>query len=383
MTRPWIPHVVFCAAFSDCARPTDDDMVRDGTGGGWPQASAFSTTPVSSSSDSDGTTSLGPTSSATASGTLATFTIAEETEPTSQSGSETSTGERWTPDFGSILVEGERSRWIGNSFMALQNLHVEAIVSANTSFTIETFPRTPATASADNDYEGWFYGQGLWEMDGAVQAVADEGGYDTCILTSGPWEGGDPGTAEDDAEPLGGTRDFIRALQPWCDRIVLYVTWGHFGMSPTRNPDNYSQGIAEVLRDARRVEAEFPEVVTVPLGLVFYELMTDPPVAVPRADYLHRPGDDPHQNLLGSTIVAWTYYAVVADVSPVGADYDFSAFDPPFVVEDYIGLGDLEEPFPDDVSERLPFDASVRTLFQRRIWDVVQQWRSQTSRFDP
>src|SRR5690606_10925372 len=151
-------------------------------------------------------------------------------------------------------------------------------------FEVETYPRTRATASAENAYAGWFYGQGLWLMDPVVDAIAAEGRYDTCVLTSGPWEGGDPSTSDDEDQPPGGTRDFIAALQPWCDKLILYVTWGHFGLSPTRNPSNYDQAIADVLQEARRVEAQFPDVTTVPLALVFHDLMTNPPFDVPRAD---------------------------------------------------------------------------------------------------
>lgn len=379
MTRSWIRLVVCCAASSGCAPSSDDAGASSDTGVSNGSTGAFSSAWTDASAPS-GSGSVDATDSDAAASTDGASDSTGESTWGSESGA--STGDRGAPEFGSILVAGERSRWIGNSFMALQNLHVEAVVAAHEAFTIETFPRTPATASAENGYAGWFYGQGLWAMDGVVGAIADEGGYDTCVLTSGPWEGGDPSTTDDDAEPLGGLRDFIEALTPWCDRFVLYVTWGYFGMSPTRNPDNYAQGIAEVLRDARRVEATFPDVVTVPLGLVFYELMTDPPVPVPRRDYLHQPGDDSHQNMLGAVIVTWTYYAVVADVSPVGADYDFAAFDPPFVVDERIGLAGRDAPFPEGPGASMPFDAAVRAAFQQRIWDIVQQWRTHTSRFD-
>lgn len=283
----------------------------------------------------------------------------------------------------SIVVDGARYRFVGNSFLALMNLHVEAVIAANTGAVIDTYPGNGSSASASNGYDGWFYGQGLWEMDPAVDLIAAEGNVDTCAFLSGPLEDGDPRTPDDDDEPLGGMLDFVEAVSPHCENIVLYLTWGAYGASPTRNPSDYDQVIGDYIASARILEDAYPNVITVPMALVFHDLQTDPPIAVPRADYLHRPNRDPHQNMLGTVLIAWTFYAALADASPIGATYDYNdVFGPDFIVDGLIGLGNPTTPFSGGAADSLPFDEATQELFQSRVHDLVTQWRTRTSSFD-
>jgi len=117
------------------------------------------------------------------------------------------------------------------------------------------------------------------------------------------------------------------------------------------------------------------------MALVFYDLMTNPPLAVPRADYLHRPNNDPHQNMLGTLLIAWTFYAALGDASPVGATYAYNGvFGAPFVNDGMIGLGTPANPF--GPGGTLPFDTATQELFQQRVHDLVVEWRAGTTEFD-
>lgn len=375
------------------AHPTDDDAPPDGGSTGDDATPSASSSSGAEVLDGDASSTSGESHGAESSGTqddgaASTGVVAEEDASTGEA--ETGSDDTCAPEgctlpldgSASIVVAGDRYRFIGNSYMTRMNDHFEAVVAANAAVTVDTFPNTGAAASSSNGYDGWFFGAPLYEMDPVVDLIAGEGDVGACVFTSSVLDGGDTRTSEDDDEPLNGMRDFAEALTPLCDHIVLYLTWGS-GASPTRNPNDYDRVIANTIADARTLEAEFPHLVTVPMALVFHDLMADPPLPVPRADYLHRPNNDPHQNMLGTVIIAWTFYAALADASPVGASYAYNdVFGPPFVVDDQIGLGGPTDPFGGGTGPTLPFDAATQRMFQQRIHDLVVQWRTTTTAFD-
>ncbi|MCB0629328.1 MAG: hypothetical protein R2824_27795 [Saprospiraceae bacterium] len=176
-----------------------------------------------------------------------------------------------------------------------------------------------------------FWGQGLQNMytEEVRKDIADED-YDLVVVTSGP------------VEVLQQFREDIQAAG---SRMMVHMTWG-------RNPTINEEGMEGYRRQTEEIVAAMREfenstgVPVAPCGLVFYDLITNPPSFEDlRLDWVYMV-ENIHQNHLGTMVNAATHYAVMTGRSPVGLP--------------------MWEPYP---------EALVKEI-QERAWKVVQDWKA-------
>lgn len=267
----------------------------------------------------------------------------------------------WIESSPDILFDGAKISFIANSFMGEWgglNSYLELLASAGLEIDLET---VPARQSAG----GWYWGMGLDQMTDALDRIEAEGDYDICVFLNGS---------------LDAMRTFAERLTAACGEVVLLVAGG--GQNPVSLGGAHESTVADSLADARTLQSEFPGLRVAPAALVFYDLAVNPPVAVPRVDYLYGAGNI-HQNGLGTLVNAFTLFAVMTGQLSVGIGFDYdapAASEQEFMQGDIIGLG---RPSPLAVAgDQLDFTPAVRDLFQQRVDTLLQQWRTSTTVFD-
>ncbi len=261
-----------------------------------------------------------------------------------------------------ILFSNAKMSFISNSFMGAWgglNNYLELMVEASPE------PVTLNTIPARQTSGGWYWGLGLGAMTSALDRIELEGDYSSCIFLDGP---------------LQTMRDFADRLFVACDFVVLFADAG--ARNPVTLGANHFNVTNSTLSNARIMESEYPDLLVIPTALIFYDLSIDPPITVPRLDYLY--GDQNiHQNGLGTLINAFAIYSVLSSRSPVGIGftYDQPAFgNQKFMQGETIGLG-YTDPFqaPGDDIE---LTDETRDLFQQRVIELLIQWKDETSIFD-
>ncbi len=131
-------------------------------------------------------------------------------------------------------------------------------------------------------------------------------------------------------------------------------------------PNRRSQKVAHSLFTVQRDTGAL----VVPVAVVYYDLISRPPLDGLREDYLWRPKDI-HQNLPGTAVNAWTLYAVLAGRSPVDLDLDYTQNLPDWLISNLA---------PDDLE--LARDKKLGRAMRERVWKIVQDWQNHRTEFD-
>lgn len=332
---------------ADTQSSDDDDAVVDDDGGDQP-TNESSTSGSSETVDPSASEPTGPdpTTSESTDGPDATDSADE---------SSTGTGSGVVPE--GIVMDGDRVRFVGNSYTGnyggLNNYVAAAVAAGQQGLWLQTFPQD----------QSWFFGQPLSGMTSALDAIESEEPYETCVFTSGS---------------LGTMRTFATTLSSLCTNVVLYATWE--GANPVVDGPSYASRIETVLSNARQLESEFPQLRVVPAALVFYDLSVEPLFDVPRLDYLNR-SENIHQNGLGTIVNSYVFYAVLTGESPLDVLYDYNGAQGPAIADgETIGLADEQAPFSGGGT--VVYDAEAREAVQRRVWTLVEQWYAGTTAFD-
>ena len=223
----------------------------------------------------------------------------------------------WPP----IIQDGNRVFYVGNSFIG-----TEGGLDNHFARTLRQItPAVPITTDSRI-----FWGQPLDRM--ATDEVMREivtGHHDVVVVTSGSVEKLD---------------QFRAAIDQAGSKMVIHMTWGR---NPTINQGGMAGFRADTERIANAMKAyeQRTGVPVAPCGLVFYDLLADPP-KVPglRTDFTFMP-ENIHQGQLGSMINVATHYATLCGRSPVGLpDWD-------------------------------PYPPGLIRAVQERAWQVVQAWQ--------
>jgi hypothetical protein len=225
------------------------------------------------------------------------------------------------PAWPAILEDGDRVFWVGNSFIGteggLENHFRRLVAAASPALSIRSHSRI-------------FWGQGLGRMriPDVVREIAS-GRNDVVVVTSGP---------------SGLLRQFRDDITRAGAQMEVHMTWG-------RNPAINDGGLASfrertegIVRSAKEFERE-TGVPVAPCGLVFYDLIVDPPLTGLRLDWVFMV-DNIHQNHIGSMANAATHYAVMMGRSPVGLP--------------------MWDPYPPELVKAV----------QERAWQIVQDWKA-------
>jgi hypothetical protein len=161
---------------------------------------------------------------------------------------------------------------------------------------------------------------------------------------------------------------FEKLIRESNKKMVLYGIWAN---NPLGDPDGWegfkknTQTISEeiqkfenenglegfrdqtirIVENARQFEKE-TGVPIAPCGLVFYNLIVDPPKGYDlRLDWVYMV-ENIHQNHIGTMANAATYFAVLTGLSPVGLE--------------------MWDPYPKDLAREV----------QERAWKIVQDWKN-------
>jgi hypothetical protein len=148
----------------------------------------------------------------------------------------------------------------------------------------------------------------------------------------------------------GGPNDVLKKFKEKIDqagsKMMVHFTWA---LNPTLRENNalaeYQEEITEMVAEIQAFEKE-TGVPVAPCGLVFYDLVVDPP-AVPglRLDWTYMVADI-HQNHIGTMANAAVHYAVMTGRSPVGLR--------------------MWDPYPPELVKAV----------QERAWQIVQDWKT-------
>ncbi len=183
-----------------------------------------------------------------------------------------------------------------------------------------------------------FWGQGLGRMytDTVLRAIGSRQD-NLIVVTSGP------------IELLKKFNDTITATG---SHMMVHMTWG---LNPVINKGGlaaFREQTGKIVESMRQFEQE-TGVPVAPCGLVFYDLIVDPP-EIPglRTDWVFMV-ENIHQNHLGTIANVATHYAVMTGLSPVGMP--------------------VWEPYPQDI---------VRAV-QERAWKIVREWKEGTTVLKP
>jgi hypothetical protein len=223
----------------------------------------------------------------------------------------------WSP----LIRNGDSILYVGNSYIGTEG-------GLNNHFARMMGEVTPTMEIHTNSHIFW--GQGLQRMyTDEVRADIADHKYDMVVVTSGP------------TELLQQFREDIQAAG---SEMMVHMTWG-------RNPTINEEGIAgyrkqtiEIVETMRAFESS-TGVPIAPCGLVFYDLIVDPPaVEGLRQDWVYMV-ENIHQNHLGTMVNAATHYAVMTGRSPVGLP--------------------MWDPYPKELVKAV----------QERAWKIVQDWK--------
>ena len=233
------------------------------------------------------------------------------------------------PQWPGLLDDGDRILFIGNSYTANGPHGLGARLEKLTAhaaqpFTIQTTPRI-------------YWGTPLSRMltDDSVTDINSDR-FDTVVFTSG-----------DDAS----MQQFAETIRQAGKQPVIHMTWAR---NPSLNNNDLNAYRTETQQLAQRLKTLENEtgVAVSPCGLIYYDLIANPPAtnslnltAPLRTDFPYI-NQNIHQNELGALINAFTMYATLTGKSPVGLPVD--------------------EPYPPKLIHDI----------QQRVWQVVQQWKA-------
>ncbi len=300
-----------------------------------------------------------PTSSTTAASTdpepassgVATSTTAAD--DSSSSGVLQSTGN--APSWDGIVADGDRMFFVGNSYTGNDGglgPHIEkAWPSASVPIHVDTDSRI-------------YWGQGLGSMytPDVVQTITN-GNFDTCVITSGS---------------LGDMLEFVPLVEASCDHFVVYMTWAR---NPTlTSMQSYRDGTAQIVATMRQLE-DTTDARVVPSGLVYYDLLADPPREGLRPDWLYYP-QNIHQNGAGIALNVYIFYAALVGESPIGIEYDYALPWDGSPIIDGDRVATRWAPDGSFLYDEIVFDEEFRTALQQRALDVTEAWFSRTTEFD-
>ena len=196
----------------------------------------------------------------------------------------------WTP----ILKGGSKIYYVGNSYIGTEgglDNHFPRLLKETNS------PFQPQTKSQI------FWGQGLQKMlTEEVKKHIKKGPEDVVVVTSGPRVYLDSFNAK------------INAVRK---KMVVHMTWG-------RNPslkgmEYYKKTTEAIVKESREFEEE-TGIPVIPCGLIYYDLIIDPPVfkdMILRQDWVFME-QNIHQNHIGTMVNAAAHYAVMTGQSPIG-----------------------------------------------------------------
>ena len=225
------------------------------------------------------------------------------------------------PQWPALLAEGDQIYYVGNSFIGteggLENHFPRLITQVEPSMNIST--------SSDI-----FWGRGLQSMytEEVRQNIAT-GQNDIVVVTSGPTD---------------LLHQFHEDIDKAGSQMVIHMTWGR---NPTINEgglQSFREQTVQIAESMKKFEEE-TGVPVVPCGLIFYDLIADPPpVEGLRLDWVFMV-ENIHQNHIGTLSNAAAHYAVMTGRSPVGLP--------------------MWDPYPPELV----------TAVQERTWKIVQDWK--------
>jgi len=228
-----------------------------------------------------------------------------------------------------VIGDGQSLYYVGNSFIGTEgglDNHFRRMLAITT-------PPWQLRNRCDI-----FWGQPLDRMaTNAVMRQIAEGKHDLVVVTSG------------NVEVLNRFKTAIDAAD---SKMAVHMTWG-------RNPTINQGGVAAFreqtiqIVDSMKAFEKANGVPVVPCGLVFYDLVTDPP-KIPglRTDFVFMP-ENIHQGQLGSFVNLATHYAMLCGRSPVGLPH--------------------WDPYPPELTQAVT----------ERAWQIVQDWKSDRITFKP
>lgn len=224
----------------------------------------------------------------------------------------------WTP----LLEDGDQIYYVGNSFIGTEG----GLENHFPRLLTEIEPAQHITTSSDI-----FWGQGLQRMyTEEVREKIATGKNDIVVVTSGPTD---------------LLHKFYDDIKKAGSQMVIHMTWG---WNPTLNEGGMTGFREQTIRIAesmKQFEAETGTPV-VPCGLIFYDLITNPPpIEGLRLDWVFMP-ENIHQNHLGTLANAAAHYAIMTGRSPVGLP--------------------MWDPYP---------PALIKAV-QERVWEIVKDWKA-------
>ena len=226
------------------------------------------------------------------------------------------------PAWPAIVRDGDHILYVGNSFIGTEG-------GLDNHFRGMTpFMKPPLNIQTRSII---YWGQGLSRMytDSVLEAIGSRQN-DLVVVTSGP------------PELLKKFRDTIVASG---SRMMIHMTWG---LNPVINKGgmaSFRKQTVKIVEDMEQFEKE-TGVPVAPCGLVFYDLVADPPdIPGLRTDWVFMV-ENIHQNHIGTMVNAAVHYAVMTGRSPVGLP--------------------MWDPYPPGLIKAV----------QERAWQIVQEWKA-------
>lgn len=256
-----------------------------------------------------------------------------------------------------IVQNGDSFYLVGNSYIgnnAGQHMLLPVMFSNGSS------PISINTTVGNGNY---FFSMGLQSMfTTTVQNQIASNGYDFVLNISGP---------------VSNMNQFATASANAGSQNIIFMVWE--GIHPHTSNwsgtwNTYRNGTISIINEVRSVESSTDAIVA-PVGAILYDLLADPVRPGLRADYVFEwetnGNTNIHQNFLGQLVGAYTVYSLLTGESPVGIEFNFSAFG-----NDYINGSTLwtsrigVHPFD--------YDEAFRLDVQDRVWKVLNEWQNDT-----
>jgi hypothetical protein len=221
-----------------------------------------------------------------------------------------------------LLKDGDSVYYVGNSFIGseggLENHFPRLLSQIKPAMDISTSSII-------------FWGRGLQSMytDEVREEIAT-GRHEVVVVTSGPPD---------------LLKKFHRDIEAAGSRMAVHMTWGR---NPTINDGgltSFREQTIRIVETLQQFEKE-TKVPVIPCGLIFYDLIVDPPaINGLRLDWVFMI-ENIHQNHIGTLANAAAHYAVMTGRSPAGLP--------------------MWDPYPEELVKAV----------QERAWKIVRDWKA-------
>lgn len=263
----------------------------------------------------------------------------------------------WNP----VVFHGDRFYVIGNSLIGsrggMHNKLRLSLQQAPLYYSIDiNLPTEPPPGTPQNQFDGFYYGQGLGFMYNRLGTHTDiaEGDFDTVMTISGS---------------ATEMQNYYNLIAPTGAHHLVYQTWGWPNNPANVGLTNFRNNIQAVIDTTRTFENTNPHAIVAPTGYVFYELTRNPIPGITRVDYLFDPNNN-HQSLLGNLVGAYVVYSTLTGRSPADLDFEFTNWGISITRSaDQVIFSDPSHP-------TMTFSREAIDQLQTRVWQLVQNWKT-------